>query len=179
MVRVGIGKPRLAFVPGHNDMSHYIPSHWTTNDFFFMQPYDYLEKRAFDIFNMKPEISPDEIDRITAKIRSGETIEWHESPWAYEMNRLIKLAGGHQLWQFNVVSKDLESFQRQVIVLGGNDLCQWTFFDAYIKLPILKLSCKILNRLNKRRADREWREWQAFLDSLKEKGNDQTSNRAT
>lgn len=168
MIRVGNQKPKLYFVPAHNDMSHFIPSHYATNDFYYMGLMEYIEKREFDTFNMKPNISSAEMYAILKASREGQEISYFESPWASQMYRLIKKAHG-QVWQFNAVSSDLTGYVRQVVCLGEKQMTQWTWFDANVKLPILKFTASILNRLRKQKTDKEWADWQVFLNSIHNK----------
>jgi hypothetical protein len=140
-----------------------MPSHYTTNDFFYMSLMEYVEKREFDTFNMKPDLSKEQVEEILKKTRNGEEFTPWENPWAYEMNRLIKKAHG-QVWQFNAVSKDLDGYVRQVVCLGENKMRRWSWFDAFVVLPVLEATAKLLNKLRSHKVAKELEDWQKFLD---------------
>lgn len=180
MIRVGIGKPRLTFVPGHNDMSHYFPSHWEVNDYFYMSLDDYMQKRAFDKFDMNPkDLDPKDVQGMVEKVNSGKKIDHVEAmlnpamAYAYRMQQMIDMNPNKSLlWAFNAINKNLDGWVRQVVVLGENRLARWTWHDAYVKLPYLKAKARMLNYLNRGKAKKEWDDWQKFLDNMhKEKKN--------
>ena len=166
MIRVGNRKPTLSFVPAHNDMSHFTPSHYITNDYCYMGLMDYMEKKQFDSFDMKrikveeEALKSGDIGLIIAN-EMGTTA-------GQEMKRLIDKAYG-QLWQFNAVSSDLSGYVRQVVCLGENKLIHWTWFDANVKLPILKIKARFLNLLLASQVKKELIEWDKFLSSIYKK----------
>ena len=166
MIRVGYQKPTLTFVAAHNDMSHFTPSHYTTNDYFYMGLMDYMEKKQFDSFDMKRIAIEEEA------LKSGDLGAILASAMGtlagQEMKRLIDKAHG-QLWQFNAVSSDLTGYVRQVVALGENQLTTWTWFDANVKIPYLKLKARALNFLMADQVEREWLEWNKFLDKVYKK----------
>lgn len=164
MLRVGIGKPKLHYVQGHNDMSHYFPSCWETTDYFFMSLTDYMEKREFDEFNMDPNLSKAELDLIGKKLEGKEELTLLDSPWTYRMSKLIEKAHGQTVWEFNSPNKDLTDYIRNVVVLGEDQLRLWSWYDAKIKFPILRIVCYILNKLNSFKARKEWKEWEKYVN---------------
>ncbi len=170
MIRVGDQKPKLFFVPAHNDMSHFTPSHYATNDFYYMSLMEYMEKLQFDQFDMNPNLPKSEIDLILKTIREGNEFDSFMNPWAYEMNRLIKRANG-QVWQFNTVSSDLTDYVRQIVILGEKRMKRWSFFDAHVVLPVLKFTAKVLNGLRKSKTEKEWANWQVFLNKVHKKSS--------
>jgi hypothetical protein len=125
-----------------------------------------MEKLEFDTFDMKnPDIEKKALEAgdlgaIMANVMG--------TSWGQQMDRLIKKAGG-QLWQFNAVSSDLTGYVRQVVCLGERKMQRWTWVDAHIKLPILKFTANLLNRLRKSKTDKEWADWQAYLDKVYKK----------
>lgn len=168
MIRVANGKPKLFFVKAHNDMGHFTQSHYATSDYFLMGLMEYMEKKEFDSFNMKPDLSKDEIEKILEKIKNNEEIHWLESFWGHEMNRLIKKAGS-QLWQFNAVNSSLSGYVRQVVCLGENQLTRWSFIDAHIKLPVFKFLASVMNRLRLNKVRTELNNWNDFLVKVRKK----------
>ncbi len=161
MIRVSNHKPKLYFVPAHNDMGHFYPSYYDTSDFYYMELYDYLEKKEFNAFDMKRNLTKEEVLAIANGLDYSDLGTTLAYPWACEMNRLIKRADG-QLWQFNAVSSDLNNRIRCVIVLGGNELCRWSLFDANVKLPILKMAALFLNSLRGIKNRKEIANWEKF-----------------
>lgn len=174
MIRVGVGKPKLKFIEAHNDMSHYFPSRWETNDYFLMSLNDYMEKKEFDSFDMNG-ISKVEADKVAKMMENPSDIKFEfnmiEHPYSYRMQQLIKKSGG-MLWQFNAVHPNMEDWVRQVVVLGENKLQRWSWYDAHVKLPYLKKLARVLNYMNRYKAQKEIDEWEEFLKNMhKEKKN--------
>lgn len=163
MIYVGLGKPRLHLNPASNDMSHFFPSSWSTPDYFIMSADEYMAKREFDKFNMKGA-STREIDLVAAAMEKEPldfTPNMFDHPWTYRMSQLIKISGG-TLWQFNAIGKDLEDYCRQVVILGGDNLKQWSWTDRNVRYPLYTFAAKILNRLRYRTVKKELVEWGKF-----------------
>lgn len=172
MIRAGLGKPRLRFVPAHNDMSHFTPGHWTTNWYFIMPVDQYIEKYTFSHFDMTPPISQfHKLERqaVLEKLYNGEEITYLDSPWAYRMQSLIKKSGGTQIWQFDAISPYLNGYVRGIVCLGAKELTQWSLFDVYVKLPILELTANLLNFLRKPIMAKENAAWDEYLKEVYKK----------
>jgi len=172
MIRVSMsGKPHIKFNKSSNDMSHFFPSEFSVSYYFYMSMNDYMEKTEFENFDMKPNLSKEEVKKMTTRALNKEDIKIEEaifSPginYLYNMQRLIKKSGG-QIWQFNVVNKDLDGWIRQTCVLGQKSIIRWTWIDVYIKLPILNFLCRIANKFLYFKRGKEIKEWDEFLDGI-------------
>jgi len=166
MIRVGMSKPGLFFARGSNDMSHYTPSHWYAIDYFFMDLPDYINKREFSEFDMDPDLPKEEQEAIVRATKEGKILDWAVSPWSYNLNRLIGMAGGHMVWQFNAVAADQERFVRVAVAIGSKDLNRWSMVDVYIKSPVFKLAAYVLNSIRQRKVRREIAAWDKNLQEL-------------
>lgn len=169
MIRVSNSPVKLQFVEGHNDMSHYTASHWTTTDWYYMTSEDYKDKYEFEYFDMKPKLSPEQVNHLSDVMSNGGTIDPKICPWADVMDQLIKKAGGHLLWQYNATHKNGVDYVRQVAVLGEERIRIVTRFDCYIKLPVLQFVCNILNKARRHKVAKEYTEWDTFLESVPRK----------
>lgn len=164
MIRVGKGKPQLRFVEGHNDMSHYFPSSWEVNNYFYMDVSDYIAKKEFEDFDMCVPL--EEGIKASKAVLAGEELTQFEHPWAYRMKKLIEKAHG-QIWQFNAVDSSLSGRIRQVVILGQKTLVPWTWHDAYVILPTLKATARVLNALRSGKVEQEIKQWETFVEGIK------------
>ena len=134
MIRVGRGKPSISFIPGHNDMSHYFPGEWVTNDYFIMNIDEYMSKKEFDSFDMSPKhLSDEDMKEVVEYMKNRNTpLKFEEcllsagKMYIYNMQRLINKAGGSTLWQFNAIDPQMKGWVRQCIGLGENVLTRWS-----------------------------------------------------
>ena len=183
MLKVGRSKPKLAFSPASNDMSHFFPSHYYVNDYFIMELYDFIEKKSFDSFNMKPDFSKEQIKEILERIQNPKT-QFDDiacqitNPWEFQLRSLIKKSGGYQIWQFNAVNKNMTDYVRQIVVLGDSTLLQWNWIDVNIKFPVLRLVVNILNFFRIRKVRKEIATWDAFVKSVRSKNENLESKRS-
>ncbi len=165
MIRVGTnGKPKLTLNKAYNDMGSFSPSNYTVNDYFYMSLEEYMEKLEFETF----DISRVSIEK--EKAESGELyslLVTHGLTASHQADRLISKAGG-QIWQFNAVNKNLDGYIRSFVMLGEKQMVRWSWFDAYVKLPALKVVANVLNVLIKSRVKRELTNWQNFLEKIRE-----------
>jgi hypothetical protein len=105
-------------------------------------------------------------------IEMAETMMNAGLAYSYRMQQMIKMAGGQLSWQYNAVNQNMNGWIRQVVFLGGTNnypdsgLHILTYFDVYVKLPVLNYICKILNRLHKNKAIKECRAWDRKLRAL-------------
>ena len=157
-------------------MSHYFPGHWEVTDYFYMSLNDYMEKKAFENFDMNPEhLEKEDVLSMVERMKSGEKIRIEECmanpamAYAYRMQEMIKKAGGTLLWQFNAVDSKLEGYIRQVVCLGEKSLVRWSWYDAHVRLPLLRRKARLLNYLRRHKAQKEWDDWQKYLDELHNK----------
>jgi len=166
MIRVGTGTIRILLNPASNDMSQFFPSEYVIGDWFYMGLNDYMDKTEFERFNMNPDLPQKEVQLLIDKSKKGEEISHLESRWHHEMARLIKKAGGHLLWEYNVPNKSLDGWLRQCSALGEKRLKPWPWLDCYIKLPILQFWCRMLNKTLYFKRKKEWAEWENFLNDI-------------
>jgi hypothetical protein len=68
-------------------------------------------------------------------------------PNLLRMYELLQQTGGHMVFQFNAINKNFDGYIRAVVTMGGKDIIRWTWFDAYVKKPVYKTICAILNGL--------------------------------
>jgi len=171
MIRVGHGKPRLIFIEAHNDMSHFTPSHYVVNDYHYMTVPEYIDKKEFSSFNMKPNLSKEEINNIVSRTVPSIKTSLEEDiinslmmhPWEAQIKRLINKSKG-MLWQYDAVNMEMNGYVRNVVALGSNSLQRWSFHDAYIVYPALMSIANTLNKLRKYKTDKEWADWETFLN---------------
>jgi len=181
VIRVGKLKPKLIFSPACNDMGHFYPSEYNVSEYFWMELYDFVEKNHFGSFNMNPNLSKEQMEdmlaRYTRRVKNPNAVENDIdetalrliNPWEYQLRYWIKKAGGSMLWQFNAVNKDTTDYVRQIVVLGESSLVRWTWFDAHVKYPALKLVARILNFLRTFKTQKEIDEWNSYLKTFREK----------
>lgn len=169
MIKVSDGKPRLHFSPASNDMSHFFPSQWIVPSYFLMTLSDYLQKLEFDTFDMNPNLPKEEVEAVLRATREGKIVDFIVSPWAYQMNQLIKKAGNSQMWQFNAISADETHFVRHAIALGGNRLYRLSTLEVYVKLPVLRTVARLLNFARRGKVKEECRRWEARLKEIYER----------
>lgn len=162
MIRVGIGKPSIRFIPAWNDMGSFFPSEYDVNDWFIMSTSEYMEKTEYERFNMNG-MSKHEADLVAKMMGTPDSMEFNpfDHPHSCEMQRLIKKAGG-LLWPFNAYNKNLDGYIRQIAVMGEHRLTQWSWYDCYVKLPILNLMKDLLNKTLVHRRAKELAEWREF-----------------
>ncbi len=149
-------------------MSHFFPSEYEVTDWFWMNETDYLEKLEFETFDMKPMMSKSEAEDMTARMQAPDFVA---SPfgWEGQLQHHIKNAGGTTIWQFNVVNKNVDGWIRQLACLGqGETLKRWSWFDAYVKWPVLNITRRLMNHTLYFRRKREWAEWEKHLRDHKD-----------
>lgn len=173
MIKVSFSKPKLIFIPASNDMSHFSPSHYTTSDYFLMELIEFMEKKEFGSFNMKPRLTEEQMGEMLARAKNPEplsqeqeTVLWLTNPWEVEFRRLIKQSGSI-MWQFNAVNKDMSGYVRQIVILGETKFYAWSWFDCYVKRPIFSVTVRLLNKLRFRKVKKEIQEWDNFLNNMR------------
>lgn len=171
MIRCGLSKPKIYFSRAHNDMGNFTPSMFDVSYYFYLSTEDYIEKKTFSHFEMI-EVG-NEYKKYKDKHNKEPNLNDVSSieafiflPKMVEMDRLIKKSNG-QLWQFNAFSSDLEGYTRQTLAIGQKDLTRWSWFDAYILLPLFKYSAIILNKLLYFYNIYELNQWNKFLKGLR------------
>jgi len=169
MLKIGKGRPNIQFQPASNDMGHFFPSEYTMNDWFYMSLDEYMNKTEFENFNMKdPPLTKFEIDDMMRRATGADSDTNYPrivSFWETDLQRLIKKAGG-LLWQYNVYNKELDGWLRYTSCLGEKSLKRWSWFDCYVKFPILDRWCRLLNKTLYFKRKKEWAEWDKFLDTM-------------
>ena len=175
MIRTGMGRPSVWLVPAHNDMSHFSPSEYEINDWFYMSLDDYMDKTDFERFDMNPDLPKKSVDLLIDKvINKKEDIDYSQSlfdpaiRWHYQLQQHISKSKG-MLWQYNVTNKTLDGWLRQCSAIGEKRLRPWSWLDCYVKLPILTFWCRMLNKTLYFKRKKEWAEWDKFLEGVHKK----------
>jgi len=172
MIRVGMDKPRILFSPASNDMSYFYPSHYSVTTPFLMELYDFIEKRDFGRFNMKPDLTKEQIEDCIRRIQKNEEVDMTflmlTNPWEYELRQWLKRSGT-MVWQFNAVSIDMSGYERRAVALGDTNLRNWSWFDFYVRYPVYTAIAHTLNWLRKRKIQKEIDAWDTYLKGLARK----------
>lgn len=187
MIRTASSKPKISFIPGSNDMSHYSPSTFSVTNWWWMGLEDFMAKKEFADFNLTPHLSKEEIEaairystlkinkkglteqEIKDKEYAQDMAEMLECPYSYRMKQLIKKSGGNLLWQYDATNKDLTGYIRQVTALGQKSMVRLSWFDCNIKLPILEVFCNLLNKTLYFKRKKEIADWDKVLDNIHKK----------
>lgn len=159
-IRIGRRRPWPTFGNRH-DSHHPGPSDWDIDGYYgYVSPEFWKELQEFQNFRLPNDAKIPVVS--TEDLLSGKQIPGiHDQPWYQQMCRLIKRAGGYQVWQFNMIDdprlmQPEWEYRRAFIGLGEkNGLRRWSWFDLYIQLPFARLLVKILNRIDRPRQLRE------------------------
>ncbi len=155
MIRLMSHKPRINFVPGYNDMSHYFPSEFSVGTYTYMVEEEMYERM---LKFTDPNIFKGTREEMEVKIKEALAIGPVYS----------------QLWQFNAVlsyktnddgTKETE-YIRSVIALGKRWFYTPSWFDINIKLPVLNTVCYLLNKAIYFKVKQELKDWDAILKKI-------------
>jgi hypothetical protein len=171
MIQVMNYKPKVSFFEGHNDMSHYHPSHWTVGAYsYWLTDDQYTKFVAFTEPSLK---NPPKIDVLISGSINEVLEKIPGTSYADKVKHAIALNPSHLLiWEFNALknfpvpdNQDAE-YIRSIIVLGERNFYVPTWFDLNIRLPIYEVVCTILNFTNRGRVKREIALWDKFLEDM-------------
>lgn len=153
--RVG-PKPKVYLVPAHNDMSHFTPSEYVCNEFYYVE--DALYKKLL-------EFTDPTIMKAPQGMKFGNLAEIMESDFAKRMRDAIDMNPSKSiLWQFNAIARNGRDLVRQVVALGEPAMFhEWTDYEANWLLPYQELKVKVLNKLIEGRRKKEQADWDRKL----------------
>lgn len=169
MIRVNTSKVKIVFTPGWNDMGAYFPSEYEVRgEWVYMSMVDYVQKREFERFDMKPKLSQDEMERLKTRLLNKDFNDssFIHGPWEAELKRMIELAGGYTVWQYNVINQTADGYVRLCSALGEPRLRRIGTLERVIKLPVFKLVCRFLNYLHRSKQIKEVTEWKKWKETV-------------
>jgi hypothetical protein len=164
MVRIRTCKPRIRFMPGSNDMSHYYPSE------FVVAGYDlYITDDQYVKFLTFTDPSLMKTTKEECGIPASCIDDILKSAYAARIKNAISLnPQNSQLWQFDGLAADFETRIRSVVCLGVRE---FVLFRWYYRLlvPIYDAIVWLLNKSIYLKQERERKQWDKFLEELHEK----------
>lgn len=177
MIRMGNKRLGIWLCPASNDMSHFFPSRYTHSDFFYLTDDMYSKYLIYTDPSLyivqKDEALMEIVNKITdlPNMPMSERLELMlNTPTALRLKQVIDMNPQKSLlWQFNAISSDMQSHIRQVMCLGERDWKIWSAFDIYVRFPISKLFCYIMNSTLYFKNKREIAEWDKYLHEIHRK----------
>lgn len=162
MVRIGHKSPSVSYNPASNDMSHFSPSSYVYNGYFYVSDEQYLKFLEFtDPTLLKPqEVLPEDLD-------------WNAllgTDHAKRIERVMNLNPNRSLlWQFNALAPNMQDYIRNIVAFGERTFVVWSDFDVYVRWPLNKLKCWFLNKTLYFQNKKEIASWNKFLNEIHKK----------
>jgi len=190
MVRIG-RPPHVYLIEGHNDMSHFTPSEYVCNEFVYVTDELYMKLLQFtdptliegtqtEKEEMKSALESSAVKSLGPGESSADNLMTFLSgtSLAQRIKRAIDMnPGKSMLWQFNGLGPNMKDQYRHVVAMGDPSLLHvWTDFEAYVILPLHRMRVKALNRMIRRRQQREIASWEAYLKEVYSRRENETAN---
>jgi len=139
MIRVGINPCKLIKNESFNDMGSFFVSSYEPPNWFWVSVQKWNQIRLMEDCDMG---SKD------------------------QLSQAINISGGSLVHQFNAITpnKAVSEYIRVAICVGESRTVKWSWFDAYIKLPVLKVVASFMNFIRTPITKNEQKKWDEYME---------------